>query len=45
MQPILKADLSDFLGILPEAKLMELQARLLDYMGLADEEESEEADT
>jgi mRNA-degrading endonuclease toxin of MazEF toxin-antitoxin module len=34
IQPILKADLSDYLGALPSEKLEEIQGRLLDFMGL-----------
>jgi mRNA-degrading endonuclease toxin of MazEF toxin-antitoxin module len=34
VQPILKTELSDHLGVIPPEKLAELQARLFEYMGL-----------
>ncbi|GAA1431360.1 hypothetical protein GCM10009616_18270 [Microlunatus lacustris] len=40
-QPLLKTDLQDQLGILPADKLEEIQGRLLDYMGLLEDEDEE----
>jgi len=34
IQPLLKADLGDRLGVLPAQRLEEIQARLFQYMGL-----------
>lgn len=34
IQPLLKNDLGDRLGVLPVARLEEVQARLFQYMGL-----------
>lgn len=36
LQPILKADLADFLGVLPAAKVREVQAHVAQYLGLLD---------
>lgn len=41
IQPLLKADLETFLGILPADKLSEVQARCLEFMGLFDDEDDE----
>lgn len=38
VQPLLKTHLRDHLGVVPAEKLEEVQARLFDYMGLADED-------
>ena len=37
-QPLMKADLEDRTGIVPGPKLEEARARLMDYLGLTDEE-------
>ncbi|WJK32708.1 hypothetical protein [Solwaraspora sp. WMMA2065] len=34
MQPLLKSDLQDHLGVLAAERLEEIQARLFQYMGL-----------
>jgi len=34
VQPLLKSDLQDRLGVLPSARLEEIQARLFQYLGL-----------
>jgi len=36
VQPILKTDLVDFLGVLPAAKVREVQAHVAHYLGLFD---------
>jgi hypothetical protein len=42
MSPLLKADLADGVGVLPGDLLEEIQARYLQYLGLADEDEAEQ---
>lgn len=39
VQPLLKADLKDHWGVIPEEKLERLYGRVVEYMGLLDEEE------
>jgi len=39
VQPLLKADLRDMIGTLKGDRLLEVQARLFQYLGMADEEE------
>jgi mRNA-degrading endonuclease toxin of MazEF toxin-antitoxin module len=41
-QPLLKADLADGVGVLPGDLLEEVQARYLQYLGLADEDEDKQ---
>ena len=36
VQPLLKADLQDRFGLLPAARVEEVQARLFQYLGLSD---------
>lgn len=38
VQPLLKSDLGDRIGVLPAARLEEIQARLFHYMGLLTED-------
>jgi mRNA-degrading endonuclease toxin of MazEF toxin-antitoxin module len=38
-QPLLKTDLQDHVGVLPGARLAEVQARHLLYLGLADDDD------
>ena len=38
IQPLLKSDLQDRLGVLPAERLEEIQARLFQYLGLGIEE-------
>ncbi|QSB13959.1 type II toxin-antitoxin system PemK/MazF family toxin [Natronosporangium hydrolyticum] len=40
VQPILKSDLGDRLGVLPSERLEEVQARIFQYMGLYPEDDS-----
>jgi len=42
VQPLMKEDLEDLAGSLPEAKLQEAQARLAEYLGLLSEPETVE---
>jgi mRNA-degrading endonuclease toxin of MazEF toxin-antitoxin module len=42
LQPILKTDLQDRIGVLEESKLEEVQARVLQYMGLLPDDEEPE---
>lgn len=39
VQPLMKSQLGDLTGILTADKFEEVQARLLEYMGLTDEDE------
>lgn len=41
VQPLLKSQLGDHLGVIPAHKLEETQARLFEYMGMADDEASD----
>ncbi|ONH59648.1 hypothetical protein CcI49_17045 [Frankia sp. CcI49] len=41
-QPILKADLQDQVGVLPEALLLHVQANMAAYHGLEDEDEEDD---
>jgi mRNA-degrading endonuclease toxin of MazEF toxin-antitoxin module len=42
VQPILKSDLQDYVGVLPETRVEEIQARLWQYLGMADDIDDKE---